>query len=123
MNGWILGLHLFSAHFGDDDAVAKLRWFTPGVYAVAPSGLTVGTYRNSIDRQTAYGGWTWRTGADFGPFSDVTLTAAAASGYRESRVMPLVAAAATLGHGDYAPRLTWVPHRTHPVSLSIERRF
>lgn len=123
MNGWILGLHLFSAHLGDLDPGAHPRWLTPGLYAVTPSGLTVGAYRNSVDRDTVYGGWTWRTGKSFGPITDLTLTLAAATGYPEAKVVPLFAAAATLGHGDYAPRITWVPHRTQPVALSIERRF
>lgn len=123
MNGWILGLHLFSAHFGDLDPGAHPRWLTPGLYAVTPSGLTFGAYRNSVDRDTVYGGWTWRTGKSIGPLTDITVTVAAATGYPEARVVPLLAAAATIGGGDYAPRVMWVPHRTQPVSLAIERRF
>ncbi len=90
---------------------------------VAPGGFTLGAYRNSVDRDTVYAGWTWRTGHSVGPFTDLTLTAAAATGYPEARVVPLLAAAATIGRGDYAPRILWVPHRTQPVSLAIERRF
>jgi len=123
MEGWILGLHLLSAHFGDLDPGAHPRHVTPGIYAVAPNGATFGAYRNSINRDTVYGGWTWRTGVDAGPFTDVTVTAAAATGYSEAKVVPLLAVAATIGHGDYAPRILWVPHRTQPVSLAIERRF
>jgi hypothetical protein len=123
MNGWILGLHLFSTHLGDLDPGAHPRWLTPGLYAVTPSGLTLGAYRNSVDRDTVYGGWTWRTGRSVGPLTDITFTVAAATGYPEAKVVPLLAAAATIGSGDYAPRLLWVPHRTQPVSLAIERRF
>lgn len=123
MEGWILGLHLLSAHLGDLDPGAHPRTFTPGIYAVAPSGVTAGAYRNSLDRDTVYLGWTWRTGWNAGPFTDVTLTAAAATGYSEAKVVPLLAVAATLGNGPYAPRLLWAPHRTQPVSLAIERRF
>jgi hypothetical protein len=123
MEGWILGLHLLSAHLGDLDPGAHPRTFTPGIYAVMPSGATFGAYRNSIDRDTVYGGWTWRTGWKAGPLNDVTLTAAAATGYTEGKVVPLFAVAATLGQGPYAPRLLWAPHRTQPVSLAVERRF
>jgi hypothetical protein len=123
MEGWIIGLHLLSAHFGDLDPGAHPRRVTPGIYAVAPSGATAGAYRNSIDRDTVYAGWTWRTGWNAGPLTDITLTAAAATGYSEAKIVPLVAVAATIGNGNYAPRILWVPHRTQPVSLAIERRF
>ncbi|MBK9133371.1 MAG: hypothetical protein IPM15_03180 [Betaproteobacteria bacterium] len=123
MEGWILGLHLLSAHLGDLDPGAHPRRFTPGIYAVAPSGVTAGAYRNSLDKDTVYLGWTWRSGYHVGPFTDVTFTAAAATGYSEAKVVPLLAVAATLGHGPYAPRVLWAPHRTQPVSLAIERRF
>ena len=123
MNGWILGLHLFTVHVGQLDPGAHPRWFTPGFYAVAPDGPTIGAYRNSVDRNTVYAGWTWRTGSSFAVFNDVTVTLAGATGYPEGRLVPLLAAAATIGDGDYAPRLLWVPHRTQPISLAIERRF
>lgn len=123
MEGWILGLHLLSGHFGDLDPGAHPRRFTPGIYAVAPSGATGGAYRNSVNRDTVYAGWTWRPGWSVGPVTDITLTAAAATGYPEAKVVPLLAVAATIGNGSYAPRLLWVPHRTQPVSLAIERRF
>jgi hypothetical protein len=123
MNGWILGLHLLSTHLGDLDPGAHPRHVTPGLYMVTPDGLTVGAYRNSVNRDTVYGGWTWRTGQSLGVLTDITLTAAAATGYPEAKVVPLLAAAATIGSGDYAPRILWVPHRTQPVSLAIERRF
>jgi len=123
MEGWIIGLHLLSAHLGDLDPGAHPRRFTPGIYAVAPSGVTVGAYRNSLDNDTVYAGWTWRTGYSAGPFNDVTLTAAAATGYSEAKIVPLLAVAATIGDGPYAPRILWAPHRTQPVSLAIERRF
>jgi hypothetical protein len=123
MNGWIIGLHLFTAHVGDVDAWAHPRWLTPGVYAVSPSGPTLGAYRNSVDRGTVYAGWTWRSGMSLGVLTDITFTVAGATGYPEARVVPLLAAAATIGRGDYAPRLVWVPHKTQPISIAIERRF
>lgn len=123
MNGWILGVHLLTTHLGDLDPDANMRRFTAGLYAVAPGGATVGAYRNSINRDTVYGGWTWRTGLNVGPLTDITLTLAAATGYPDARVVPLVAAAAALGGSPYAPRVLWIPHRTQPVSLALERRF
>ena len=106
MDGWIVGLHLFSAHGGHIDPGMDLRWFTPGVQVVDPSGLTVGGYRHSTNRDTVYAGRTLRTRLKVSVFSDLTFTGAAA-----------------IGKGLYAPRVLWVPQRTQPVSLAIERRF
>jgi hypothetical protein len=131
MEAWIIGLHLVTVHAGAlPDPGAHRALATPGIYAVAHSGLTFGAYRNSLsrtpnypgDRYTAYAGWTWRTGVHVGPLQDVTITTAAASGY-VAKVSPLLGLGATIGSGEYAPRILWVPHRTQPVSLAIERRF
>lgn len=128
---WIIGLHLFTVHAGPlTDPGAHRALPTPGIYAVAPSGLTFGGYRNSLsgtplypgERYSAYAGWTWRTGAAIGPASDITITAGAVTGYVR-QISPLVGVGARLGTGELATRVLWVPHRTQPLSLSLERRF
>ncbi len=56
MSTWILGLHLLTAH-----AAQGYEAITPGAYARHESGFTVGAYRNSIGRPSAYAGWTFET--------------------------------------------------------------
>lgn len=127
--GWAIGLHIATAHAGSlPDPGAHRALMTPGIYAVAPSGLTFGAYRNSLsrtirypgERVSAYAGWTWKAG-DFGPARDVRVTVAAVTGYVEP-VSPLLGVSVKLWEGTSAPRVLWVPHRTQPVSLAWEFR-
>lgn len=131
LTGWIIGLHIFATHLGElPDPGAHRSIATPGVYAVAPSGLTLGFYRNSLSetplypghRWSAYGGWTWQAADSFGPLRDVKATAAAVTGYA-SPVLPMVGLSARLGDSKHAPRILWVPHRTQPVNVAWEVRF
>jgi hypothetical protein len=131
LENWIIGLHLVTAHAGSlPDPGAHRYLATPGAYAVAPGGFTLGAYRNSLSdtprypgaRWTAYVGWTWRPSLEMGPLRDVAVTAAAASGYVE-RVSPLIGVSASVGRSDLAPRIMWVPHRTQPISFAIEWRM
>jgi hypothetical protein len=69
----IIGLHLVSYHF------TQSEWYpqnnvNPGVYAEC-DGWTVGAYRNTLDRPSAYAGYTWHAGV-FG------LSVGAVSGYQ-----------------------------------------
>jgi hypothetical protein len=117
---WIIGAHIAGAHLGNlpDPGSHRTLW-TPGIYAVAPSGFTIGAYRNSLShtpnypktRVTTYAGWTWQLS------KNVNITAAAATGYVE-KISPLIAVSYSFGQS--GARMSWVPHKTHPVSLSIE---
>lgn len=69
--GWVLGLHLISAHPGSEG----MNNVNPGVYAVAPSGLTFGAYHNSYRRLSMYAGWSFR-------HEPLFFFAAVATGYR-----------------------------------------
>lgn len=72
-----LGLHLASHHLGNDGR----DWNNAnhGIYARWASGLTVGTLRNSLYRQSTYVAWTW----EHPVHSRITigLTAGVTSGY------------------------------------------
>ena len=78
LDGWVIGLHLLSFHAGP-----SMETITPGVYAIAPSGATLGYYRNSHRRPSAYAGWSWQ-GRHW------ALTAGAVTGYERAKVLPLL---------------------------------
>lgn len=85
----ILGAHLLTAHVpGAYCSGVSLRCqdyerTTPGLYAIAPSGVTFGAYRNSYGAGSVYAGWSFQT-AD----RRFALLVAVATGYR--RALPLV---------------------------------
>ena len=109
-SGWILGLHLLSVH-----AQPGYELATPGFYAVAPHGATLGLMRNSEGRASAYAGLTMRRG-------DLALTVGAITGYQRARVLPLVVPSVQLGAG---ARLSLVPNAfgAWALHLSLERGF
>jgi hypothetical protein len=74
LNGFIVGLHLASVHVPAHDWQDN---FNPGIYAQhVDTGITLGTYHNTLGRQTVYAGWTY----DWGPAS---VTLGAATGYKK----------------------------------------
>lgn len=139
----ILGLHLVSHH---NPELPLQNNTNPGVYAEC-DGWTVGAYKNTLDRTSAYAGYTWH----WGPAS---LGAGAITGYRvrtvygqeacmpgkfdrpdignpcwvrlggnNSRVQPMLAPALTLGPAriTYLPKLgPWGVSVTH---LSMQHQF
>lgn len=109
-SGWILGLHLFSVH-----AQPGYERVTPGLYAMSPSGLTVGAFRNSEGGRSVYAGCTWQ-GQRFG------MTVGAVSGYRRAGMLPLVVPSVRLGD---SARLSAIPNPFGPwaLHLSFERRW
>lgn len=72
-----VGLHLGSHHLGDQSR----QWnnANAGVYARWGNGLTVGTLRNSLNRQGTYVAWTWEHKAT--ERITLGLTAGITSGY------------------------------------------
>lgn len=128
LTGWIIGLHLFATHVGElPDPGAHRNVATPGIYAIAPSGFTLGGYRNSLSetplypghRWSAYAGWTWQVADSFGPMRDIKVTAAAVTGY-VATITPMLGLSARIGEGKSGPRILWVPHRTQPVNIAWE---
>lgn len=74
LTGLTIGLHLASVHLPHDAALSGVN---PGIYVRAANGVTVGAYRNSLGRPSAYAAWTLEDIGDT-PFS---LTAGAITGY------------------------------------------
>jgi hypothetical protein len=71
----VFGVHLASIHIPAHEGQQN---FNPGVYARMESGVTVGTYHNTLGKQTFYAGYT----VERGPFA---LTPGLASGYQRSQ--------------------------------------
>lgn len=144
LDGFIIGLHLASVHVPAHDWQDN---FNPGIYAEhVDTGITLGTYHNTLGRQTVYAGWTY----NWGPAS---LTLGAATGYRkETQEVPCNAEPAkhytrctmTLGTGRGAlvpviapsvklpavlgvtPRVSFIPGAAGSANvfhLSIEAKF
>lgn len=124
---WIIGLHLISTHLGDMNPGAERTLATPGVYVVAPNGITAGAYRNTLRRTSVHLGYTHALGGGW------ALSAGAVTGYPNTRTgyaseptskwpTPYLAASYTFGGGT-GGRLTWMPVRTQPLSLAIERKL
>jgi len=74
-----VGLHLVSHHLGGDGA--KWNNQNHGVYARWADGFTLGTLRNSLNRQGTYAGWTWQHTPASAPRVTLGLTAGITSGY------------------------------------------
>lgn len=103
--GFTVGLHLATAHFGGRD----LRPSTPGLYgrvnAGPLQGLTGGTYLNSYGNRSHYVGWSGQT--DDKRFA---ITLGAVTGYSAQRVMPLVAPSVRVPlWGAAALRVAYIP--------------
>ena len=121
LSSLIIGAHLATVHLGEIEGNKAL--FTPGIYAVhAESGLTGGFYRNSLSRTRAHLGdaWTVYVGKTVPLSTSVSGTLAVATGYGKPTI--LVGISWAFGPSS-AARVSWVPHKTSPLSLSVERSF
>lgn len=116
-----VGLHLVSAH-----QHGGLNGINPGVYVRFGNGATVGTFRNSYKRQSAYAAWTFETGHAAGLSAAVTI--GAITGYPAAKVMPMLAPSVAFNFGASAVRLALVPkpprHGTSAgLHLMVEHGF
>lgn len=68
-----IGLHLVSAHVPRHDYQHN---FNPGIYVLTEDGLTLGVYRNTLNRASVYAGLT----IEQGPFA---LTLGVTTGYQK----------------------------------------
>ena len=110
----LIGLHLGSVHRHEG-----MNNFNPGVYARWENGFTAGTYRNSMNRQTVYAGWTWHDEDD-----RFAVTLGGATGYSR-KVEPIIVPSVRVGLTDtMSMRLALAACKNNPaIHLSIERRF
>lgn len=142
--GVTLGVHLASAHI---PARSYEHNFNPGIYARdEASGVTLGTYHNSLGRQTFYVADTIGSGP-------LNITLGVATGYkrhvqygqqcppeitgykacyiqspgRKAYLAPIVAPSVTLPEiGGMTPRLTYLPGSagsSNVFHLSVEHKF
>ena len=126
MNELIIGVMLLSTHLGDMNVGAERTLTTPGVYVVAPSGLTAGAYRNTLRRTSLQLGYTYELSGGW------ALSGGLVSGYPSTKrgwasdptsKFPTVYAAVSyrFGCSGVGGRVLWVPlQRTQPVTLSVE---
>lgn len=88
-SGWIIGLHLWSTHFGACyETPLGCRQYeseTTGIYWIAPSGLTLGGYTNSYGKESFYAGWTFET-----EDKRFALLVAGVHGYPRMTILPAV---------------------------------
>ncbi len=117
-----VGLHLVSAH---SNQAQDWREVNPGVYLRWSNGATVGTYLNSVNRQSVYLGWTgdWPIASR----ASVGLTLGAITGYSRS-VLPLVVPSLRVGITERASVRTAIvinprPGSAHALHLSAEWSF
>jgi hypothetical protein len=146
----VVGLHLVSYHAkqGGSSSSDDRGWNNrnPGVYARWGNGATIGTFKNSLYRQSTYLGWTVSDLSD-----TVSLTLGAISGYDKitsgmgdhqdvrcdstngcrlvnlkSVILPLVVPSVRIGiMGGLSARLSLLAVPKHPAAahLSLEWRF
>lgn len=91
----VVGVHLGSIHSPKRD----YNNFNPGIYYKMDNGFTVGTYRNSIRKQSFYTGYTYE-------WKRFAITAGAITGYEGCKVCPLIFPTVKVG----SFRLGFIPH-------------
>lgn len=109
-----VGVHLASIHVPQ----REFNNTNPGLYYRSDDGWTVGTYRNSTRRTSAYAGYTWEWGR-------LALTAGGMTGYAR-QVQPMLVPSVTVFtlHGATA-RVAFVPRvekriGSHVFHLMVE---
>lgn len=96
-----VGIHIASHHWPDIRANGiPYNNFNPGVELRWSSGVTVGAFRNSLERDTVYAGWTWTSGA-----CAPALLIGVATGYRHRAQLAFTPSICVFNH----LRLTLVP--------------
>lgn len=118
---WTLGAHVASVHV---PALKNQNNFNPGAYVVAPNGVTVGAYHNTMRKTSVYVGYL----AHF-KYADVLV--GGVTGYKKElgrAVMPLVAVSHAFDEVlGWHPRVTYIPKATpkatHLLHLSLEINF
>ncbi len=120
--GAVLGVHLFSAHVPAQDGQNNDNW---GAYVSLADGVTLGAYRNTINRQSVHLGYAWKSG----PFA---VELGVVSGYQRKMYGGYWriggAQRAPAGHSDYyEPSYQWgysagaiVPMISPSILLPVE---
>lgn len=105
-------MHLGTIHVNPD---IPLNGVNPGIYVQSVDGITIGTYFNSINRQTAYVGYN----IQYGKFGFLT---GVATGYNSSGI-PFIFPSYRLAQF----RIVYLPKTidtaSHVIHFSIEKEF
>lgn len=107
-----VGMHLASVH-----ERAGFNNTNLGGYVRFENGATVGAYRNSINQDTVYAGYTWRVGD--GPFS---VSAVALTGYQYPIVATLIPSLEVpiADHVHARVFLVVAPEKSSALSMALE---
>lgn len=128
-----IGMHLGSVHIDKTDWLERQAMTNAnfGAYVRLESGLTAGTYRNTLRKQSFYGGWTW-TGPStkFGGLNvSPAVTVGVVSGYPGRNLQPLVFPSLEIQpqNSSVSLRIGYLPRtkatQAHVVHIMIERKF
>lgn len=108
----IIGIHLATAHI---DASKQLNDVNPGVYVQTTNNIVVGTYYNSLNKQSTYAGYVYKT-----PHIDFVV--GGVTGY-STDILPMILPTAKLG----PVRLMFLPKisvtGSNILHLSIEKEI
>jgi hypothetical protein len=119
-----IGLHVGSVHT-DNSTGQSLNGFNPGIYLEHTSGITVGTYYNSLRRASYYVGYNYRMAPIYGVTPSVLV--GGVTGYTTSPTWAIVPSLSyNMGDG-VAVRLSYLPKveatKVQTLHLSLEKRF
>lgn len=122
-----LGVQVAATHLGPMNYGAARHVFTPGAYVVLDNGLTLGAYRNTLERTSAQVGYTYDWADRW------SVSAGLVTGYPGTRTgyatepssrypLPFVAVSYRFGGGPLGARVMWMPQRTQPIGLAGDWR-
>lgn len=129
-----MGLHLGSIHVDPEPWLTRhgINNANTGAYVRFDSGLTVGTYRNTMSQQSVYAGWTWQPDYSLAVGSmrvSPAMTVGIVSGYTKGGVKPLATPSVLLSapQATWGARIAYMPKTkqtgSHVVHFMIERKF
>ncbi|WP_280152956.1 hypothetical protein [Piscinibacter sp. XHJ-5] len=109
-----VGVHLGSVHF----PARHFNNVNPGLYWRSDAGWTLGAYRNSLDRTSAYAGYSWQWRA-------LALTAGGVTGYADDVQPLLVPSVALFSAQGVTARVAFIPRvekriESHVLHVMVE---
>lgn len=128
-----IGLHAGSLHVDKSEWLERQSTTNANVggYVLFESGLTLGTYRNTLRSQSFYGGWTWQTESTRLGSINVSpaVTVGVVSGYPGKAIQPYLLPSLDLqpNNSSVSVRIGYLPRtkatQAHVIHVMIERKF
>ncbi|HZE91316.1 MAG TPA: hypothetical protein VE029_06345 [Rhizobacter sp.] len=103
-----IGLHVASQHFPEKN----FNNFNPGLYYRTDAGWTAGFYRNSLRRESVYGGYTWS-------YAGIELTTGLVTGYQHKVQVLAVPSLTLFTYKGVTPRLAYIPRVEKKVGAQV----